>query len=422
MGVLEMFRQFNQVSNAFIGTMLAAGLGCAAVATLSGCDQAPAATSTENASNVDVSNTSATDQQQTAPTPAPAPTVKPRATPVAINPAMPGNTPGAKLVFDSLIYDFGTVYTAGALKGTYDFKNEGTADLLVTRVKPGCGCTSSNAAELENTTYKPGAGGQIKFTFNPKGQGQQNKTITVVSTNEEQSTIYLQLRANVLPSVKIMASAAQFGNIRAGESGKAVIQLQSRDPEFYVKDILLPDDTQLTWTFERLEGHPDAEYPGVGQVVFKSNANSPTGPISEQTKIQVYAKVPEVPDQTDTEFRAVVGGNILAKFSFEPRFLRFPTSSPGDVVEARTIISHLEGNAFKILKVEFDKTGSPGDDFTLSFEEVAGSEGKMHEVILRGTCPPLGRSFRGAIYVYSDVENHGPVTLRYNGIIRPIRK
>ncbi|MCA9294564.1 MAG: DUF1573 domain-containing protein [Phycisphaerales bacterium] len=402
--------------------MLVLGLATGALFLSAGCDQQPAKTAASQDKNTLPAAHKEVDAapEQHAAAPQATPQAKPPATQVPINPSRPTPTPGAKLVFDTLIYDFGTVYTDGPLEGIYNFKNEGTADLMITRVKPGCGCTSANAAELENTTYKPGDGGQIRFTFSPKGHGVQNKNITVMSTSEDQTTVYLQLRANVLPSVKLMNQAAQFGTIQAGTQGVATIQLQSRDEDFRVESVELPSDTNLTWTFERLNVAPEAEYKGVGQIVFKSNLLAPTGPISEQATIKVYAKVPET-DKTESTFTAVIGGNILAKFEFEPRFLRFPTASPGDKVEARTIISHLEGQAFKIDHIDFDKEGKPGDDFTVTYQEVAGSDGKMHEIVLSGTCPPVGRSFRGALYVYTDVKDHGPVTLRYNGIIRPLR-
>lgn len=413
-----MLHHTNRFAGAGVRAVLASGFAASALFLGSGCDQRTAQSAAPDEKTTLPAAHTEVDQQAAQPAPAAAP--KAPATQVPVNPGRPEPTPGAKIVFDTLIYDFGTVYNDGPLDGIYNFKNEGTADLLVTRVKPGCGCTSSNAAELENTTYKPGEGGQIRFTFTPKGHGVQNKNITVVSTDEQQTTVYLQLRANVLPAVKLMSQTAQFGTVQAGTQGTATIQLQSRDPDFRVESVELPEDSNITWTFERMQTIPEADYKGVGQIIFKSNLTAPTGPISEQAIIKVYAKVPET-DATESTFTAVVGGNILANFEFEPRFLRFATASPGEMVEARAIISHLQGQAFKVERVEFDKEGKPGDDFAVTFQEVAGSEGKMYEIVLKGSCPPAGRSFRGALYVYTDVKDHGPVTLRYNGIIRPLR-
>ena len=416
MGVCMRFHLNNKASFSLAGTALAAGL----IFSAAGCDKtAPNDTATGDttlpAAHTQAVDTSTTKQVQAGQA------ERAQAKPVKANRGRPEATPGAKLVFDTLIYDFGTVYDASPLEGVYNFKNEGTADLLITRVKPGCGCTSSNAADLENRIYKPGEGDQIKFTFRPKGHGVQNKTITVTSSNEEAPTVYLQLRAHVLPAVKLMSQAAQFGTIKAGTQGTASIQFQSRDKDFTIEQVELDDDAQVTWEFERLNVGSETDYPGVGQLIFKSDPNAPSGPLSEQVKITIKASVPESPDVTEHHFNAVVGGNILARFEFDPRFLRFPTTSPGEEVEARTIISHLDGESFKIERVEFDATGKPGDDFEVTFQEVEGSEGRHHELVLRGTCPPVGRSFRGALLVHTSLENHGPVTLRYNGIIRPVR-
>ena len=55
-------------------------------------------------------------------------------------------------------------------------------DLIITNVKPSCGCTTP---EYTKEAIAPGASGEIKFEFNSAGRvGVQNKSITVKSNAE----------------------------------------------------------------------------------------------------------------------------------------------------------------------------------------------------------------------------------------------
>lgn len=89
-----------------------------------------------------------------------------------------------QIKFTSTTYDFGTIKEEGGkVTGKFVFKNEGTEDLTLVRVKPGCGCTAANYTK---TPIKPGEEGFIEATYNPYGRpGAFNKVIRV-TTNEPQ--------------------------------------------------------------------------------------------------------------------------------------------------------------------------------------------------------------------------------------------
>lgn len=50
-----------------------------------------------------------------------------------------------KIQFDSNTYDFGKVKEEGGkVTGRFEFTNVGTEDLILTNVRPGCGCTAAD--------------------------------------------------------------------------------------------------------------------------------------------------------------------------------------------------------------------------------------------------------------------------------------
>lgn len=98
--------------------------------------------------------------------------------------------------FESLEHDFGTVNEGEKVEHVYTFKNEGTADLVISEVKPSCGCT---VPDYTKTPVKPGETGEVKVTFDTGGKpGNQQKTVTVKS-NTETGTETLNFKANVTP-------------------------------------------------------------------------------------------------------------------------------------------------------------------------------------------------------------------------------
>jgi len=84
--------------------------------------------------------------------------------------------------FDKTTYEFGNVKEEGGkITGKFEFTNTGNQDLMLSSVKPGCGCT---AADYTKTPVPPGGRGFINATYDPYNRpGPFNKNIKV-TTNE----------------------------------------------------------------------------------------------------------------------------------------------------------------------------------------------------------------------------------------------
>lgn len=103
-----------------------------------------------------------------------------------------GKIPVAK--FDSKEHDFGNIKAGDKPEHIYKVTNAGTADLVISEVKPSCGCT---VPDYTKTPIKPGATGEIKVTFDSKGKsGNVSKTVTV-TMNTETPTETLKFTANI---------------------------------------------------------------------------------------------------------------------------------------------------------------------------------------------------------------------------------
>lgn len=89
-----------------------------------------------------------------------------------------------KIQFEKTTYDFGKIREEGGkVTGVFEFTNIGDSDLVLTNVRPGCGCTAAN---YTHDAVAPGQKGYIEATYNPYNRpGAFNKNIRV-TTNEPQ--------------------------------------------------------------------------------------------------------------------------------------------------------------------------------------------------------------------------------------------
>lgn len=118
------------------------------------------------------------------------------------------------ITFDSLEHHFGTIAIGEKVRHQYAFKNTGDAPLVITDVKPSCGCTSLK--DWPKEPVMPGESGTIGIEFNSDGfPGPISKTI-MVHTNAVPSDVFLKLTGTVqgLDNSKEVKPAIQMERTR----------------------------------------------------------------------------------------------------------------------------------------------------------------------------------------------------------------
>jgi hypothetical protein len=93
------------------------------------------------------------------------------------------------------VKDMGKVKEGQKLDVEYHFKNTGSKPLVITDVRPGCGCT---VADKPAEPIMPGKEGTIKASFDSEGkQGQQHKTIAVMANTKPSQNFSLEFNVEV---------------------------------------------------------------------------------------------------------------------------------------------------------------------------------------------------------------------------------
>lgn len=106
-------------------------------------------------------------------------------------------------------HDFGEITEGDIVTHTFRFKNVGDAPLLLTRVKPSCGCTSP---EWSREEVAPGAEGMVTVSFNSSHKrGNQHKSV-VITHNGDPVNKVLTFKATVNAKPAVPATPATDGN------------------------------------------------------------------------------------------------------------------------------------------------------------------------------------------------------------------
>lgn len=103
----------------------------------------------------------------------------------AQSPEMKASTVVAKqapseLKWESEIHDFGTLAQGKPSTYEFTFTNTTKETVMITNVRPSCGCTAANYTK---TAIKPGEKGMVAATYNAAAPGAFTKSITVTTSD-----------------------------------------------------------------------------------------------------------------------------------------------------------------------------------------------------------------------------------------------
>ncbi|MBK5263418.1 MAG: DUF1573 domain-containing protein, partial [Peptostreptococcaceae bacterium] len=121
----------------------------------------------------------------------------------------------SRIAFEKLQHNFGTFKEElGPQTVDFNFKNDGTAPLILNNVQASCGCTTPS---WTREPVAPGAKGVIKVSYDPRNRpGVLNKTIRV-SSNAENSDVVLTIQGEVTPRARTIEEdyPNEIGPLRA---------------------------------------------------------------------------------------------------------------------------------------------------------------------------------------------------------------
>ncbi len=106
---------------------------------------------------------------------------------------------GAKMKFEKMEHDFGTINEGDVVETVFKFTNNGKSELIITSAKATCGCT---VPEWPKEPIMPGKSGEIKVKFNSKRKPNLQQKVVTLVTNTDEGKEIIRIKAMVIPENK----------------------------------------------------------------------------------------------------------------------------------------------------------------------------------------------------------------------------
>ena len=217
----------------------------------------------------------------------------------------------ARIKFDDPNWDFGSIQKGSTVSHNYWFSNVGTEDLVITKIKPTCGCTTTKSKGI---TVPPGGRSYIDISFN---SGRFNNVITkgiVVETNDALNP-YLELRftATINNPAQLLETApleANFKSVPKGQPADLTLKLKNVDStRSKIHFVETPDDTFIKISPTKLTLKPQ----GIAEIKLSLNAaNMDPGPFASSLTIEAEGK-------PGSRITVPIIGTIVAESSSAPK-------------------------------------------------------------------------------------------------------
>ena len=196
-----------------------------------------------------------------------------------------------KVVVEEAVKDVGVVPKGDKIAQDFVLKNEGTAPLEITDVRPACGCT---VAEFDKT-IAPGQSGRVHAvidtsTFN----GPIAKGVAVFTNDPATPQLELTVKAKVASYLEAKPGYARFitvqGEGKQGEIGQTIWATDGSDFQGLKAESSVPGLAVTYREATQAERQPDAKGKQ-WRVEMKLGENAPVGPIANYVVVTTdYAK------------------------------------------------------------------------------------------------------------------------------------
>lgn len=135
----------------------------------------------------------------------------------------------ARIEFINDYWDFGSIPIESVVKYDFVFKNVGSDTLVITKVKPTCGCTT---APLSSDRIAPGETAEISASLNTKKlKGTVKKSILIDCNDPINPYLKLSIKARIndtLATIQSNPQVADFGEFKGSEKAELSLDIANR--------------------------------------------------------------------------------------------------------------------------------------------------------------------------------------------------
>lgn len=117
--------------------------------------------------------------------------------------------------FETTSFDIGKPMEGDRVKAVFPVRNAGDADLEITNVRAGCGCTDAKATQSK---IRAGESAAVEAVLNTTGmRSQVSKTVTVTTNDPAHQTVVLSIKGEVVPIAELKPQPyLNLGDLKPG--------------------------------------------------------------------------------------------------------------------------------------------------------------------------------------------------------------
>jgi hypothetical protein len=183
-----------------------------------------------------------------------------------------------RIVCNQPTFDFGSRDASEVVEHTFTLKNSGTTDLVISAVRPACGCTVAN---LTRQTIPPGESAELSTQLTLAGRsGELHKSILIEANDPANPAMQLALVGKATQEFDIVPSVLTLRQSSIGQAPAGAILIKSSDKPFRILKVTASDPAVLV----RADPMPD----GIAYQISASfekvpSQNSPPSQITIET-------------------------------------------------------------------------------------------------------------------------------------------
>ena len=211
----------------------------------------------------------------------------------------------ARITFDRTSFDFGYISKGAVVTHKFGFTNTGSDTLIVTKIKPTCGCTSTQEAGFK---VPPGGRSSIDIVFDSgRFNGRVIKSINIECNDSLNPYLEIRFKASIgqSPVLTCTPSAVDFKDIKKGASGRIAIELSNNDTTASKLIIVEKPDPDFIKTTVGKQ-HTVIEPKGSLKITFTLADTAKPGPFRDALTL-------EAENKPGSRITIPIAGNILER-------------------------------------------------------------------------------------------------------------
>jgi len=317
-------------------------------------------------------------------------------------PEPPAPVHGAKIRFESDTIDFGEVWDYQTLEGRFHFTNVGTEPLLVTDVKPSCGCTP---VELERNRFEPGEQDHVAVRWDLKGFGHQAKTIAVTTNSVGEPITMLTVRAEIRPFATFDPTALRLGALEVGKAHTATATLTCVDPEFELLDLVSGTPKLSVRETGRTKRGATMEVTLDGTIDW--------GSFIGQVNARIRGRGEGSGETVEHVAHLPVSASLLGELRIENQLLTVGRVAPGSRIVYATELRSASRRPFEVTTLRVEASQPPGMEARV--EPLAGAAKRL---VVEGDSGDYLGLIRGFVVLDTDLPGEEVRRLPIMGVVR----